>query len=612
MRPFAVIAILALALSTPSCVGGAIHGLDETAWFELLASDAALPFSSGDRVDYDALSRLGPGAVLFIAMRAMDDGDDALAMEMLREATRMERGRYADRAAWLLGEALLAADDGEGLVELCRSAYGASFPPYARARLESTGLLLSGSYAQALAAIDALRAGYPADAARDAAELSALTLEAGYRAGRGSWASDFSSIAAMEGSPKVYEALTGAIGLIATSSRADAEAAIKAVGVRTFQLAEARALTGAREYGPAVVAFRRYAAGDESPEAAVARVVRVAPIAEAPPGDGGSEVVAEGPPAEGYASDVQATLAPGYARLSPKAAAGLFLTLPRAAASDAARAFVSASRAEGDDAFRYIAETRLDRGADPDRAYFDAYWYGRFLRADERWADAEGWFSKAAGFASGPAERDAADWYRIEAAWKRSPTKAVAALGEAMAVTRNPGYYSDLIEPLSREALVSRNGRTLAAIDAAVRARAGAADAARLSYLCARAAQAGIITDADVAAAFGPAYADAAAYAEARMRAAYVQGSSGWYRMAAAYRLGEPLVDPLATAAPVAPPDASPAAPSVASIRARDGEVRTRREGTDRTGTGVQEPGPGHRQVYSRDAQGRRATRSGL
>jgi len=571
MRPLAILAILAAALSTPACVGGTIHGLDEAAWFELLARGGPLPMEAGEQVDYDALARLGEGAILFVAMRAQDDGDLALATAMFNEALRRESGRYRTRAAALLADVLLAARDGPGLVKLCQSEYGAELPPYRRMYLEAAGLVASASYAQVLATIDALRTAFPVEAGRDAAELAAWAAEAGYRAGRGRWVDEFSAIVAMEGSQKVYAALSTLVGLVTASSQSDAATAIRALGPRTFRLAQARALGGSREYGPAVVAFRRYATSAESPESIAATLGQSTP-------DTPDAIVAPVTPAVPAAVEAVQVPDPAAVPLSAEAAAALFLTLPRAAASDAARAFIAASRDEGANGFRHIVQTVLDRGADPSRVYFNAFWNARFLRAAEQWQDAETWFSKATALAATALERDAAAWYQVEATGKRSAAAAIAALGTAMAASRNPGYYSDLLEPLSRDALVARDGVALAALDAAVSAKAGPRDAARLAYLCARAAQVGIVTDAHVAAAFGRAYADRSAYADARMKAAYNQKADGWYRLAAAYRLGEPLVDSLTTPEPVLPaaPASStePAAPLESDTSAADSSAQ--------------------------------------
>ncbi|HPE89299.1 MAG TPA: lytic transglycosylase domain-containing protein [Spirochaetia bacterium] len=518
MRSFVRVAAVALILSVQSCAGGSIHGLDEAGWFELLANGDPLPIAHGDRVDYDAIARLGPGAALFVGMRAREAGDDALAVELFRDAAARETGRYRTRAVASLAETLSSTGDGEALAELCRSELGSELEPYRRAYLEAVGYAVSGSHARTLAAIDALRSAFPAESSRDAATIASMALEAGYRSGKGRWVNEFIAITAMDGSAAVYEALAEAVSLVAQAGRAEAEAAIRAVGVRAFQLAEARALTGSRDYGPAVVAFRRYADDEEDAAGAAARVTgSPSPDAEATPS----------------------------IPLSPKAAANLFLTLPRASASDAAKAYIAAAADEGGEGFRYIVETSADRGADPSRDYFDAFWRGRFLRAGERWAEAERWFSKAAALAANRWDLDAARWYEIEAASKRSAAAAVGLLGAALESSANPGYYSDLVEPISRQALAARDGSTLAGLDAAT-ARAAPKDRARLAYLCARAAQIGVIRADHVASAFGGAFADIDSYAVARLREAYGQRDDPWYRLVAAYRLGEPLVEPLA------------------------------------------------------------------
>ncbi|HPM72032.1 MAG TPA: lytic transglycosylase domain-containing protein [Spirochaetales bacterium] len=540
MRSFARVVAIALSLSIQSCAGDSIHGLDEAGWFELLAKGDPLPIAYGDRVDYDAIARLGPGASLFVGLRALEAGDEKLAAGLFRDAAARETGRYKARAVASLVETLQSTGDGEALVELCRSELGSELAPYRRAYLEAVGYAVSGSHAHTLASVDALRSAYPVESSRDAAAIASMALEAGYRSGKGRWVNDFIALTAMEGSAAIYEALAKATSLVASSGRAEAEAAIRAVGVRAFQLAEARALTGSRNYGPAVVAFRRYAADREDPADVAVRV------ASAPPPD--------------------AEAAPSIP-LSPKAAANLFLTLPRASASDAAKAFIAAAKDEGGEGFRYIVETIADRGADPARAYFDAFWRGRFLRADERWAEAERWFAKAAALAENRWDLDAARWYEIEAASKRSAAAAVGLLGAALESSSNPGYYSDLVEPLSREALVARSGSTLAAIDAAT-ARAAPKDRARLSYLCARAAQAGIIRADHVASAFGGSFVDLGGYIDSRLHEAYGQRVDPWYRLVAAYRLGEPLVEPLAV------PGTEPAPTESGGTASADDEAR--------------------------------------
>lgn len=535
MRVAAFVSIVAIALTSPACVGGSIHGLDEAAWFELLARGDPLPLREGERPDHAAIQKLGPGALLFVAMKAADEGNALLARDLLSEAVKKEQGRYRTRAVALLADTLLAAADGTALVDLCRSEVGTEMPPYQRAKMEAAGLFIAGLHAQTVAALEALRAGFPTEAGRDAIELAAMAAEAGFLAGRGRWADEFSAILAMDGSVRVYAALDRMLALVAGSGVDGAALAVAALGPRAFQLAEARSLYGKREYGPAVVAFRRFAIVDESAEAIAARLTGPQPgTPSTPPTSSPQPVTPSAPPA-------------AYSRpLAPREAASLFLMLPRAAASDAAKAFMAASVDEGADGFRFIAQTMRDRGPDPSRDYFNLFWHARFLRAKENWQEAAQWFSAAASAASGAksaADRDAAAWYAVEAYTKLDPARAIAPLGKALSESANPGYFSDLLEPLSREALVARNGAALAALDAAVMTRVSLRDRARLAYLCARAAMTGIIRERDIAKAFGGRFIGSDDYIESRLRVAYEQKADEWYRLAAAYRLDLPLFE---------------------------------------------------------------------
>ena len=127
----------AIALFTPSCVGSSIHGLDQAQWMEILARGEPLPIKYGDAVDFEAIGRLGPGAILFVGMAAQDRGDEPLATALFREAARVETGRYRERAAALAADALVKAGDGQGLLDLCGSEGGEALPAYRRAYLEA-------------------------------------------------------------------------------------------------------------------------------------------------------------------------------------------------------------------------------------------------------------------------------------------------------------------------------------------------------------------------------------------------------------------------------------------------------------------------------------------
>jgi len=536
LRPIALALALSFALTTQACAGRTIHGLDEEAWMTLLANGEPLPLGPGEAVDFDALARLGPGASLSIAMRALESGQPDIAVAALGDSLRRDTGRMRARAAALLGETLLAAGDGQGLLALCRSEAGTALEPARRAYLELRGLAFKARQAETLAAIQAYRRDYPTEARGAAPELAALAFAAGLESDLGASAQELAALVAMGSSPAVHAALASSVAAVSVLGRERASEAIEAAGPRTFQRAEARALTGTRDFGPAVVAFRRYASGNEEAASIASRLC--APHELVPPSLAATveePLLPPSPPSP-----------PSFAApLSPKAGGSLILALDRAAASDAARALLAASRDEGAEAFRWIVETSTRREPDAARDYFAYFWHGRFLREAERWGAAQAAFAKAAELASTNADRDAARWYDVEAVWKRAPTEAVSALAAAIAETSNPAYYSDLLEPISREALIRRDGAGLARLDAGVLTRATAKDRARLAYLCARAAQQGIIGERQLRAAFGDAAPARDEYATTRLRIAYDQVADPWYRLLAAYRLGLPLVEPL-------------------------------------------------------------------
>lgn len=519
MRRFTLALLSCLCLAASGCEGGTIHGLDEEAWLELLASGEPLPIKPGERLDFRALARLGPGASLLIGMRALEAGETDMAIAALEDSLRRDEGRFRRRAAELLGDTLLEAGDGRALLRLCRSDAGAELGAPRRAYLELRALALEGDDKGTLAALEAYEATYPPEAVRSAPELAALAVEAGLRSGNLAWAEAFAGLVAMESSASVHAALARAVRALEAYASRDQGAAAEAIGALppgTRLLAEARALSGAREYGPAALAFRRYAAAIDAtatPDASAAASAPPAP--EAP--------------------------------LTPEAAAGLFLGLDRGPAADAARAFMAVARDEGaaglEAAVLALSRRAAGNPSEREKEYVIRFWHGRFSRDAESWGEAEAAFAAAAGLADSAADRDAARWYAVEAAWKRGDTGIVDTLGRAMAASTNPGYYSDLLEPISREALARRDGASLARLDALLPSNTPAKDAARLAYLCARAAQEGIIGASDLASAFGRDLSPAD-YIDSRLRLANGQKADPWYRCLAAYRLGLPLVEP--------------------------------------------------------------------
>lgn len=561
MRTFAAMLVVAIALSTPACAGSTVHGLSCEAWMALLSTDDPLPMAGDEAVDLEGLMTLGPGALLFVGMAAEDRGDLPLAAALYAAAARLETGRFKARAAALAADLAEKQGDGEALLTLCRSEAGSALPPYRRARLELQALILRGEYAEAASAVDALRAAFPDETAADAVRVASLSFEASFLSGRGRWIDDLAALAGMEGDQAVYEALARAIERIAESGQAAAEEAIKALGPSAFTLYEARAFAGAKEYGQAVLAWRRLSADSESAASAAARIA------------GSSSGAPDG------MDKLPDPLAP--ARL-----ARLLRTLSRPAASDAARSFFSASKAEGAAAFAYLVDELGDWSSYPSRKYFELFWHGRFLLDAGKWKEAKAAFARAAAAAATGSERDAASWYVVECAKSSSPADSAAALAAALSASRNPAWFSDHVEALSREALGRRDGKTLAALGIGVAGRLAKADEARLAFICGRAVQEGMIQDDDLKAAAGKDAMSARDFAEDRLRAAYGNRSSSWYRSAAAYRLGEPLVDRLASDA-VGPGEAgmTPEAAGPAPVADSAAQPQARTAGADGAAT---------------------------
>lgn len=481
-------------MASTSCVAADVHGWSPEDWREAFVSGAELPLERLDSPNAAAIKRLGPGALLFLSMHAEDRGLLALREELLRLAVRHEAGRPRERAAELL--ALLLEREGrrDELLRFLESKDGEALPLVRRAGLLAEQYAAAGRPADALARLEAERSLLGPEAAADPAFL-ARSVEVGSAAGSPGWAADFNALFGLDSQ------VGGVAAAMARALRAldrAPDAAGGSLDAEALLLARARSASAARDYGASVRAFRAYARS----------------------GSPGAE------------------LDPAAVRLTPEELAGLMAGLPRPAASDAARAFIFGSRAEGEAGWALIA-ARARAGLLGDaEAFHGLFWHGRYARAAERWAEAAEAFAQAAAYASAGVDRDASHWYRVECLAKISQRDAASALAEALALSAAPAYYSDLVEPLSRRALASRDGQTLAALAAAVGSRGSGRDAARLAYVSARAAEAGIIAQAQRGGL------GVEAYARQAYQAAYRQSHDPWYRLLAAYRLGLPLADP--------------------------------------------------------------------
>jgi soluble lytic murein transglycosylase-like protein len=527
--------ILFAALALTSCVGDSIHGLSEKEWRTALASGTALPIPDGQKPNAKALQKLGPGALLFLSMHAESQGKAELRLELLREALKHESGMYQRRAADLLADALGKAGSTEELLRFARSDGGRLLPPAKRLSIESSALFSLGRGAEALASLDALRSELGGAAAGDTSFVT-LAIELGIAAAGAAWPADFRALFALEGNSQTAGPMRRAVAAV----RASDAASRQAISEAELLLAEARGLSASRDYGASVLAFRRYAALQGARPASAAPALRLT----------GEELAA------------------------------LVRALPRPAASDAARAFLYGSSAEGEAGWKLLAEAARGRLLSDEAAFHGLFWQGRFARAAGRWQEAATAFGQAAAFALAPADLDAARWYQIECASRYSAAEAVDALALALASSADPAYYADLIEPLSRSALTARNGGLLARLDYAMAGRATLKDQARVAYITARAADTGLISQAQLNAAFearNPQSTGLAPspreYARLNMNRAYRQDADAWYRLLAAYRLGQPLMEP-ADGSGAPPPPEGAAAPAPGYADASGAEPR--------------------------------------
>jgi soluble lytic murein transglycosylase-like protein len=466
-----------------------------------------------------------------MAIQAEDRQDMDATKALLAAAAAHETGLYARIAAERYLRLLKAEADGPGLLAFAGSEGGRNLSPWARASMEAEALSMTGRYAQALNAWIRLRADHPEGAKDNETTLRAGVLHAAIGAGTPEAlhmiGEEFRGLLGLTGNEGWYKAMSAVLEAMQAHP-----VTIAGLNEQDLILAQARVLSGTREYGASVLAFRRYHALSY-------------PSPTAGPGPLGAE--------DG---------------------ALLASSLDRAALSDLARALLFGSRAEGQAIFTLLASqaaatTQAAAATQatavqevPPTAYLHLFWAGRFARAAERWREAATLFSAAAALAPDPADLDAALWYEAETRSKYSPAEAVAVLARAYASTTNPAYYSDLLEPLSRKALTDRSGTLLAAILSAAAPAGGTAsgatarDRARLDYLGARAAATGIITAAQLQRADPDGFAaPISAYVEAALNRAYQQDADPWYRLLAAYHLGLPLVEPAdGPGAPEPPP----------------------------------------------------------
>lgn len=499
-----------------------------------------------------------------MAMRAEAGQDHDSARKLLKAATEHETGLYAKLAAERYLRSLAAQADGPGMLLFVTSEGSKHLSPWVRATAQAEALAMTGRHPQALVAWARLRADYPGEAAENETTIRTGMVLSAIKAGTPEanriLADEFRGLLEMTGTTAWYKATAGIL-----QSIQEQPGAMGILEEHELQLAQARILSGTRDYGASVLAFRRYYAL-VFPSSGTGRLE---PSALPATGNAQPEANTQEAPSARNVST------PG--RLGAVDGALLASTLSRPALSDLARAFLFGSRSEGEAIFALLASQAAQMTREPklseevldgavertsQTAYLYLFWAGRFARGAERWPEAASLFSTAAELAQDPADLDAALWYEAEARSKYSSTDAVAVLAKAYGFTANPAYYSDLLAPLSRKALADRSGTLLAAIIAAaapagnIPSGATPRDRARLDYLGARAVATGIISAGQLQTAGLLAKEGTTdAYIMAALNRAYRQDVDPWYRLLSAYRLGLPLVEPAdGPGAPQPPP----------------------------------------------------------
>lgn len=182
----------------------------------------------------------------------------------------------------------------------------------------------------------------------------------------------------------------------------------------------------------------------------------------------------------------------------------------------------------------------FERSANKQVKFLSAYNMGLIERDKKNIETAVSWFSRAEQNSFSPDTDNQAVWYQIDLLADREPSKALTKLTSILRRTNNPDYFADVIERMSRNALVEMNGSMLMRIDALVFTYGSGACKARMAYIAARAAQTGIITQKHLNGALPK--TSLASFIDQRLRWVQSQNSELWFKMLAAYRLELALV----------------------------------------------------------------------
>lgn len=525
-----MIILLALASLLASCLDAKIYGMDPADLLEKLEQGEDLSFFRHGFFNFQELTKLGPGSLLYLAMHAEQRNDIEAQERLLSAALKYEAGLYRKRAAQLLEALYTSREDHVELVRLYRGNAMELEATEQQLRLAES-LQAAGHSAQALNIWRSLQADLAGQA-----ETPALTRN---RVSRGLIQSLLAEQDKLSENDLrlLRQAALGLLQLRGDEQLTQSFSSLVALGQKIFSadelaLFEMRATTGGRDYGPALRSFLRYVAIRNH-----ATVVETGQ--NLPDGDSGEKTAISGAPAESLIQD--GPVAAGRQEPDETMLGRYIDELPFYTASDLARSWLFADPARGASLFRSLA---AETSGPDSRRYLYNYYAGRFERSLQRGAQANSYFRTAAALATNSTDRDAAWWYLADGLALQNPAAAIAVLAEALPASDNPAWYSDVIEVLHRNALVQRNGRLLASLDAALDQKAEAGLQALVNYSLARAADIRIIGLADINAAHaGQPFADTAEYSQSRYRLAQNQRASTYYRFLAAYRLGETILE---------------------------------------------------------------------
>jgi soluble lytic murein transglycosylase-like protein len=602
-----------LLLACSSCSAGEVYGHSQAQWLTSLSSGQMLDIPPN--ADPVLILRLGPGSILFTALHLQEHGKTEQARRFIEAATHHETGIFRQKAVDRLMDQLLAEHDYKGLLHLVRSNSGASATPWHRALHEARALSALGLHQEAHGTWSVLASAF---ASESAAFRQHVTVES-FRAALNSHdatvhldasrqdASSPTTASQGEASPSAGLISGNQAGLAVPTFIAEFRRLlygpafaswhgamrsiltilesfpIAAAMIDPFEqeLSRIRVLTGERDFGRAVVGWRRlglwhvasgrHQANNQAQENNKLTESNQFQELSQSATQSASQSASQSATPQGsrFSADF-----PAPPWLNASIGAQFITSLDRASLGDLARAFLAASPAEGQAIFELLATQHIhDQPAHRESNYLYLFWSGRFARAAEQWMKAAELFGSATLYAEPGIDLDAACWYEADCRSRYAPLEAVAVLAKALETSPDPAYFSDLIEPLSRRALARRDKPLLVAIIAAAGHKASPKDQARLAYITARAVEIGMIPAETNTGSSPMDHPDStggttSAYIRDNLERAWQQYADPWYRLLAAHRLGQPLMEVAdGPGAPEPPPLAIADVPDAAVVQ---------------------------------------------